>query len=229
RGGGSYPVQIQPNVVLSALSGNTASGYPPDRNGIAVEGGLMGNTSSSQSRIWPGGDLPYIVLADLAVQANVNSSSEFTSTLSIGGGLPAVVRFNSGAGLSIGDDSGTAGHKGILQATAVTFTANVTPPTPGFWDGIYFADTAKDGVQFLDACVVEGAGGSGLSGALSVNASSVVLRNGTIVRTVGNTGLHLTASTASIATVAGGEIQGGSGPAVLALDRSTLSLTGVTF
>jgi len=226
--GGTYPVRMQPNVILAALSGNTASGYPADRNGIAVEGGLMGNTGTAQSRTWPGGDLPYVVLADLTVRDDVNSSSEFVSALSIGNGLPAVVRFNAGAGLTIGDDSGTAGHKGSLQAAGVTFTANAVPPAPGFWDGIYFADMAKDGELLLDACVVEGAGGAALPGALSVNASPVELRNGTVVRTTGNVGLHLSASTASVATVTGSEIQGGSGPAVQALGRSTLALSEVT-
>jgi hypothetical protein len=220
---------MQPNVVLSALSGNTASGYPADRNGIAVEGGLMGSGSSGgvQSRTWPGGDLAYIVLADLTVRGEINTSNDHTSTLEIAS--PAQVRFNAGAGLTIGSDTGShGGFWGQLLATGVTFAANTAAPTPGFWDGIYFADTAREGGLVLDACVVEGAGGAGTSGAVAVNATTLELRNGTVIRATGNVGLYLSASTATVATVTGGEIQGGSGPAVQALGRSTLSLSGVT-
>jgi hypothetical protein len=224
---GTYPVQIHPNVVLSALSGNTAAGYAADRNGIAVEGGLMGG-GSAQSRTWPGGDLPYIVLGDLTVRGDANTGNDRTSALTIGTGGPAEVRFNSGAGLFVGDDSGTVfGHSGRLEATRVTFKANAPGPAPGFWKGIYFADTATGGGIVLDGCVVEGAGGAGSVAAVTVNATSLVLRNGTIVRATGTVGLYLSASVDSVATVTGGEIEGGSGPAVRALDRSTLSLTGV--
>jgi hypothetical protein len=227
---GTYPVQIQPNVVLTALSGNTALSYAPERHGIAVEGGLMGNSSGPQSRNWPGGDLPYIVLGDLTVRGDLNTGSDRTSTSVIGQtGIPAEVRFNSGAGLLIGDDSGiVAGHSGKLLATGVTFKGNTTIPFAGFWKGIYFADTATEGGLVLDGCVVEGAGGSGSTGAVAVNLTTVVLRNGTVIRLTGNVGLRLSSNDFTVATVTGGEIEGGSAPAVQALGRSTLSLMGVT-
>ncbi len=225
---GSYPVRLQPNVILSALSENTASGYIPERNGIAVEGGLMGSSSDPQSRTWPGGDLSYIVLADLAIRGNQDTSGDRTSTLTIGVGQPAEVRFDAGAGLTIGQDSGQhPGFAGKLLATGVTFKGNTTTPTAGFWAGIYFADTATEGGLILDACVVEGAGGAGSNGAVAVNGTSLVLRNGTAIRATSNVGLWLSASAVTIATATGGEIEGGSGPAVQALGRSTLSLTGV--
>ncbi|HEX3131761.1 MAG TPA: LamG domain-containing protein [Thermoanaerobaculia bacterium] len=226
---GTYPVQLQPNVILSSLSGNTAFGYVAERSGIAVEGGLMGSSSDPQSRTWPGGDLSYIVLADLAIRGNQDTSGDRTSTLTIGGaGLPAEVRFDAGAGLTIGQDSGQhPGFAGKLLAIGATFKGNTTSPSSGFWDGIYFADTATEGGLILDACVVEGAGGAGSNGAVAVNGTSLVLRNGTAIRATGNVGLWLSASTVTVATATGGEIEGGSGPAVQALGRSTLSLSDV--
>ena len=187
----------------------------------------MGSSGGVQSRTWPGGNLPYVVLGDLTVRGDANTVSDRTSTLVIPG--PTEVRFNAGAGLAIGRDSGQhEGFAGRLQATGVTFRGNTEVPSPGFWKGITFTDTTTGGGQtFLDASAVEDAGGNGALAAVVVNATSLVLRNGTSVRRTASTGLHLTASTDSSATVTGGAVEGGSGPAVQALDRSTLGLTGV--
>jgi len=191
--GGTYPVQIQPNVTLAALSGNTVSGYMATQAGIAVEGGVMGSSGGPQSRTWPGGDLPYIVLGDLSVRGDLNTFSDRTSTLVVG--AQAEVLFNAGAGLTIGQDSGPhQGFGGKLLATGVTFKGNTPTPSAGFWKGIYFADTAIEGGLVLDSCVVEGAGGAGSSGAVAINLTTVVLRNGTIIRLTGNVGLRMSST-----------------------------------
>ncbi len=224
--GGTYPVQIQPNVVLAALTGNTLESYAPERAGLAVEGGIMGSTPI-QNRTWPGGDLPYILLGDLTVRGNINDFNNRTSTLVIGAG--AQVRFEPGTGLFIGDDTTFNGHNGRLQATGATFTSNRTAPAAGDWKGLRFGNTALDGGanNFLHGCTVEWAGGSGALAAVIVNQSAPELRNGTLVLRTATGGIHV--SDGAAVTVIGGEVEGGSAPAVRVLGFSSLSLTGVTF
>ncbi|MCP3956471.1 MAG: hypothetical protein GY719_01320 [bacterium] len=227
--GGSFPVQIQPNVAIAALSGNTMEGYAVEQAGIAVDEGLIGRSSATQSRTWPGGDLPFIVLGDVTIRGTGATSNDRTSTLVIGGaGSPTTVRFAPDAGLIIGrDDNTAAGYRGALQAREVTFTSQAATPAGGAWQGLYFADSALDGASFLDACVVEGAGGGGSGGAVTVSNTSLDLRTGTIIRTTANRGLYLNRGS-SVATMSGGEIEGGSAEAVRAVGFSQLTLIEVT-
>ncbi len=162
------------------------------------------------------------------MRGNVNDFNDRTSTLVIGSGTE--VRFADGAGLFVGDDSGfSGGHSGRLQATGVTFTASSATPVPGFWKGIYFADQAIDGGanNFLDHCTVEWAGGD-VPGAVRVNASSPVFKNGFAVRSTAAAGVHLSPSSATSVSILGGEIEGGADAAVRATGNSTLLLRDVT-
>ncbi len=225
--GGSFPALIDANVAISALSGNTLDGYALEQAGVAVNGGLIGNSSSTQTRTWPGGDLPFLILGDVRVLGNAATGSDRTSTLVIGSeGMPTTVRFAADAGLTIGTDDNTlAGFQGSLKATEVTFTTRPAVATPGFWEGLYFADSSVS--NFLDACVVEGGGGTGTSAAVTVRDSALDLRNASVIRTTGNRGLYLNRGGSSV-TMYGGEIEGGAAEGVRAISRSQLSLVEVT-
>jgi len=121
----------------------------------------------------------------------VNTGGDLTSTLALQSG--GEVRFEGGASLQVGDDSGTAGgHWGALQASGVTFTANSSSPAPDFWKGIYFADQSRDDLSLLFDSSVEYGGNPGespLPGSnLTFNRSTPNL-SGVIVRSSSRDGV----------------------------------------
>src|SRR6185436_14537965 len=132
----------------------------------------------------------------------------------------AQVRFESGTGLFIGDDTTFDGHLGRLQAAGVAFATNRTAPAAGDWKGLRFGNTTVDGGTntFLDSCTVEWAGGSAALAAVVVNQSAIELRNGTRVLRPQTGGVHV--SDGAAVTVLDSEVEGGTEPAIRLLGFS---------
>ncbi|RJQ79493.1 MAG: hypothetical protein C4519_10920, partial [Desulfobacteraceae bacterium] len=108
--------------------------------------------------IWSLAGSPYIVTGSITVQGT--DGDDGVTTLTIEPGVQ--MRFNSGCGLYVGNSSGSPGAL-VAQGTPeapIVFTANSSSPTPGYWVGINFRNTASDASCRLEHCTVAYAGNS---------------------------------------------------------------------
>ncbi len=97
----------------------------------------------SEDETWYAKDNPHIVTCGVKVEA--------TLTLEPG----VIVKFNVDKGLRVGySNPGALVADGTADAV-ITFTSNVSPPSPGDWDGIAFGDENIDPTTKLNNCVIE--------------------------------------------------------------------------
>jgi YVTN family beta-propeller protein len=132
-------------VTESDETNNTAIG-----NQITITAQTVHSADITANETWAAAGNPHIVTDTLKVRNG--------ATLTIEDG--AMVRFDAGAGLQVGDT--TAGETGglVMQGTpgSITLTANTGSPTPGFWRGIEVQRSLA--VPAWTNVVIEWAGGT---------------------------------------------------------------------
>jgi parallel beta-helix repeat protein len=142
---------------------------------------LLFQTLSSKSfaDVFATGSAAGVITSD-TIWTLANSPIAVTSSVTIQNGVSltiengVVVKFNAGTGLIV---------SGKLVSSGVTFTANSVTPTPGFWNGIEFQNTANVGSVFTNCLVEFGGGGTTVSnifyktGAFSIPISWCMVTN----------------------------------------------------
>ncbi len=113
----------------------------------------------STDETWLAFDNPHRITCDLEVEA--------TLTLEQG----VIVKFAPGACLRVGYSNPGALVADGAPGSAITFTSNANPPSPGDWDGIVFEDQTDDLATILDNCLIEYGGGNEYGNIYCRNAS----------------------------------------------------------
>ncbi len=145
--------------------------------------------SLDRSVTWHNQNVPIVVLNSVTVRG---ASANQTVGLTIEPGTE--IRFNEGKTLIFGIYTSFNDHYGWINATGtpeapILFTANANPPTPGFWNGIYFRTQTSDANTVLDHVIVEYAGYSSNAN-IYAESAAVTIQNSTI-RHSSNTGIYL--------------------------------------
>ncbi|MBI2471524.1 MAG: right-handed parallel beta-helix repeat-containing protein [Planctomycetes bacterium] len=182
----TYPISMNPDYV-DTTSGNTGSGNGTDA--ILVRSGYVDSNAT-----WVDQGLFYFIHGNVTVRS---SSGNYlaTATLTINPGCE--IKFNTGTGLFIGNNSYTDYYRGALNAqgtsgSPIIFTSNAATPSAGDWQGIYFYNGTYDGGTILDYCTVE-YGGHTYNSNIYCNNSSPMIKNSTIQNSSAN-GIFLTSS-----------------------------------
>ncbi len=171
------PVTVYADYVNYLLGGNTLTGNSNDV--IKVESDVVTTTSH-----WRNFGVPYEIEGDMWVYEDLTIDNDLTITargdiyvglitglpvFTIGSGV--TMKFDSGAGLNIGVDSGTGNFDHatlVADGTdgAITFTSSSDTPAAGDWKGIHLGEYTKPGT-IIDNAVIEYAG--------SVSTASVIV------------------------------------------------------
>ncbi|MEN0064250.1 MAG: MopE-related protein [Myxococcota bacterium] len=150
----------------SVAGGSTYSSASSTFDEVQVIGGTL-----TQSIVWEDIGVPYLVNGYLRVEGPFGSPSELTIR-------DAEVRFDSGAGMSVGESD-----YGELIAEDTTFTSSHPSPQPGDWYGIQIG--AGTSVSVIRDSVVEYGGANGGSN-LHVRSSSTTIVDSTIQHSSGD-------------------------------------------
>ncbi len=176
------------------IQNNWASGIsldPKSQFGTFSAVTLTGNGLNNSIQIRPGssdGDvtwrnsalIPYVVTGGVGICSTVAPAPVLTLEAGV------TLRFNAGTELNVG----SAGCPGGLQANGtvgnpITFTANSTMPTPGFWNGILLSSAATATSRIVNATVsyagVDQPFPFGLhTGGVHIQGSSPMIQNTTV-------------------------------------------------
>ena len=138
---------------------------------------------------WHNQNVPIVVLNSITVRG---ASANQTVGLTIEPGTE--IRFNQGKTLIFGIYTSYNNYYGWINATGtadspILFTANASPPSKGFWNGIYFRDQTSDASTVLDHVIVEYAGYSSNAN-IYAESAAVTIQN-SIIRHSSNTGIYL--------------------------------------
>jgi flagellar hook assembly protein FlgD len=164
-----YAISENAAVTLGTVSGLTATGNT--NNAIELRGSY-----TQVNTTWKNVGIPYVATGELQV---FGGSSP---VLTIEAGV--TVKFNSGTRLLIGY-YGIGGLQAIgTSVSPITFTAN-NSTTPGFWQGIHFANQALSTSRIERAFVSYG-GGSGLGAGIKVENASATLVWATVENNAGS-------------------------------------------
>ncbi len=145
----SYPAQMLADQVGDFLTANTLTGITPNSY-LEVYGATI-----TRDATWPA-VLPLQMRSSVTVQGT--DGDDGVTTLTIGAGT--VIQFSQNLSLSIGANSGNPGALVAVGTTSapIVFSSLQETPTPGYWKGIYFYNTAQDGQCVLSHCEVGYAG-----------------------------------------------------------------------
>lgn len=146
-----------------------------------VGGEITNNTT------WYFNESPYIVVSNVTIRG---AGSGQTATLIIQPGVQ--VRFAPHTGIYVGKPSDYVGALIALgsEAQPIVFTSNVTTPSPGDWNSIYFQDQTSDNLTVLEHCRFEYGGNPNLyNTTLFFNSASPTLRN-SVVQYSGGHGIY---------------------------------------
>jgi parallel beta-helix repeat protein len=193
-GAGVWPLDEGITYHFSVLA------YDAERNVAAFSNEAAGRLASgggptevcgriSASTTWTVSGSPYVATCDVSVYADTSpfDTPAVPAVLTIEPGV--VVKFNPGAGLSIGSLANAGGL--VAQGTdtnPIVFTSSQTFPAPGAWDGIAFSDGSLD-TSVLDRCVVE-FGGAATTAAITLTTASPMIADSLITGSP-NHGLNL--------------------------------------
>jgi nitrous oxidase accessory protein NosD len=136
---------------------------------LAADTAISGSISTSQT--WTLAGSPYIVTGNVAIHGNP------TPIVTIEAGVQ--VKFNSGAGILLGDWNFSDQMGGMIangtEAAPVLLTANSASPTPGFWNYIFIEPYTSPSTSFSHTIFEYG--GSGGTGMFTVYGGSPSFSN----------------------------------------------------
>lgn len=148
-----------------------AAGNVGESSVITIEIGEAGTEhcgNISVDETWFARDNPHIVTCDIDVKA----------ILTIEPGV--VVKFHVGTNIDVGfSDPGAIIANGTASSP-ITFTSNVSYPSPGDWDGINFGDKTMDAVTSLNNCLIEYAAGGSTDANIYCSEANPTITNCTI-------------------------------------------------
>lgn len=146
-GNDSYPVRAYARNI-GLFTNNT---YQNNTNSQIY---VIGDTISLDAT-WESPGIPYKITGDLTIQGQDGPDSVTSLTLQPG----VTLQMASTIGIIIGHDSNSDFPGALIavgtEAEKITFTADTSTPSPGFWDGIRFYNYSDDSLCELTHCIVE--------------------------------------------------------------------------
>ncbi|RJQ65600.1 MAG: hypothetical protein C4519_27615, partial [Desulfobacteraceae bacterium] len=179
----SYPVKLPANRVAPFANTTTFNNLSPSSALVVTDSSLTADST------WPA-TIAYLLTNSLTVQGTSGGDGITTLTLQPG----VQLRFDQGQYLYVGDSSGSPGALVAqgTEAAPIVFTANSSSPTPGYWVGIYFRNTASDALSRIEYSVIEYGGYNGYGNIYLYDAAPTVRYN--LIRNSSNNGIRINGS-----------------------------------